>query len=113
MSKPAMTVFLCGGKDCAKAWKRVCRNSPAKWLKRRADEAGLPFKLNVVDTECMDRCDDAATCWFVHGGAAMCVDCVHGDSDAGRILAALRDCAERAAASDPCICMQPKTDRGS
>jgi hypothetical protein len=50
MSKVPLTVFLCAGKDCARAWRRVCDGSPGKWLKRHAQEAGLPYKLRVVKT---------------------------------------------------------------
>ena len=96
MSKPVITVFLCDGKDCAKAWKHVCDGSPGKWLKRRVEEAGLPYKLNVIRTECMDRCDDAANCCFVHGGSAECVQQVRDEDDADSLLASLRSCVERA-----------------
>jgi hypothetical protein len=100
MSKTEVTVFLCTGKDCTKAWRHVCHGSPEKWLKRRAAEAGLPYKLRFVATECMDRCDDAATCCFVHGGTAAVVDHVHHEDDADRLLASLRSCVERAAETE-------------
>src|SRR5438105_81013 len=52
MSKTRLTVFLCQGKDCRKAWKHVSGGgSPGKWLKRRVEEAGLPYKLRIVKTE--------------------------------------------------------------
>jgi hypothetical protein len=96
MSKTAVTVFLCTGKDCARAWRRVCDGSPGKWLKHRVEEAGLPYKLNVVKTECMDRCDDAACVCFVHGRAADVVTKVRSGEAADRLLAALRACCESA-----------------
>jgi hypothetical protein len=94
MSKPVVTVFLCDGKDCARAWKRVCDGSPGKWLKRCVEEAELPYKLNVVWTECMDKCEEAANCCFVHGEAAAIVERVRDEDDADRLLAALRACVE-------------------
>ena len=98
MSKVPLTVFLCTGKDCARAWRRVCPGSPGKWLKRRVAEAGLPYKLRVVKTECMDRCDDAANLCCVHGPCAALVQRVRSADDADRLLAALRSCVERAGA---------------
>ena len=95
MSKVSLTVFLCAGKDCARAWRRVCDGSPGKWLKRRVSEAGLPYKLRVVKTECMDRCDDAANLCCVHGPCAALVQRVRSADDADRLLAALRSCVER------------------
>ena len=94
MSKTPLTVFLCAGKDCARAWRRVCDGSPGKWLKRHAREAGLPYKLHVVKTECMDRCDEAACLCFVHGPAAALETDVHSEHAADRLLAALRACAD-------------------
>src|SRR5438034_8367529 len=67
MAKIHVTLFVCTGKDCSKAWRHVCDTSPGKWLKRHVEEAGLPYKLNVVKTECMDRCEEAATVCLVHG----------------------------------------------
>jgi hypothetical protein len=101
MSKVPLTVFLCAGKDCARAWRRVCDGSPGKWLKRRAQEAGLPYKLRVVKTECMDRCDDAANLCCVRGACAALTQRVRSDDDADRVLAALRSCAESAALHRP------------
>jgi hypothetical protein len=111
MSKTIVTVFLCGGKDCTKAWKHVCNNSPGKWLKHRVEDAGLPYKLNVIKTECMDRCDDAANCFFVHGEAAESVECVRSEDDADRLLAALQTCVERAAEIDPCAYQHFRADK--
>jgi hypothetical protein len=95
MSKTRATVFLCDGKDCGKAWRKVCDGSPGKWLKRRLHEAGLPYKLHVVKTECQDRCDDAANLCFVAGDCAACERQVRSAHDADRLLAALRSCVER------------------
>ena len=96
MSKVPLTVFLCTGKDCARAWRRVCDGSAAKWLKHRIEDAGLPYKLHVVKTECMDRCEDAACLCFVHGRVAGLETGVRSPDDADRLLAALRVCAEDA-----------------
>lgn len=95
MSKPSSTVFLCDGKDCHKAWRRICDGSPGKWLKRQVEEAGLPYKLNVVKTECMDCCDHAACVYVVHGQQACLLTDVRHASDADHLLAALRSCVER------------------
>ena len=94
MSKTTVTVFLCDGKDCRKAWRRVCDNSPGKWLKRQIEEAGLPYKLHIVKTECMDRCDHAASVCCVHGASAALQEDIRCADDADRLLAALRCCAE-------------------
>jgi predicted metal-binding protein len=96
MSKRAVTVFLCTGKDCGKAWRRVCDGSPGKWLKRQVEVAGLPYKLTVVKTECMDRCDQAACVCAVAGGRAALTTDVRSEDDGDRILAALRCCVDLA-----------------
>jgi hypothetical protein len=70
--------------------------SPGRWLKHRAEEAGLPYKLKVVKTECMGRCDDAACVCFVQGRAADVVTKVRSGNAADRLLAALRACCESA-----------------
>jgi hypothetical protein len=91
MSKIPLTVFVCTGKDCAKAWGRFCDGSPGKWLKRHVEAAGLPYKLNVVKTDCMDRCDDAACLCFVHQHKASEQLRVRSASDLGRLLGAMLD----------------------
>jgi hypothetical protein len=96
MSKTRLTLFVCTGKDCRRAWGRVA-GSPGKWLKRQVEHAGLPYKLNVVETACQDRCEDAACLHAVCGPCAAAVTAVRSDHDADRVLAALRSCAERAA----------------
>ena len=70
MGRLPLTVFMCTDKDCAKAWRRICNNSPRKWLKRRFAEAGIPCRLNVVRTDCMDQCERAASLCFVQGDRA-------------------------------------------
>jgi len=94
MSKTTVTVFLCDGKDCRKAWRRVCDNSPGKWLKKQVENAGLPYKLHIVKTECMDRCEHAASVCCVQGEAAASLENINSAHDADRILAALRCCVE-------------------
>ena len=96
MSKTPVTVFLCTGKDCTRAWRRICNGSPRKWLRRRVEEAGLPYRLEVIKTECMDRCANAANLCCVHGPCADFVAEVRAPDDADRILAALRSCVESA-----------------
>ena len=96
MSKTGVTVFVCTGKDCAKAWRRVCDGSPGKWLKRQVEEAGLPYRLTVVKTECLDRCDEAACVCCVTGGRAVLTTEVRSHHDADRLLAGLRCCVELA-----------------
>src|SRR5258708_37305418 len=87
MSRTSLTVFLCTGKDCTKAWRRWCDGSPGKWLKRRVEEAGLPYKLRIVKTECMDHCDRAACLCCVHGGQAGPETGVRAGLDRDRLLA--------------------------
>jgi predicted metal-binding protein len=94
MSKTSVTVFLCTGKDCRKAWRRVGDDSPGKWLKRQVEEAGLPYKLHIVKTECMDRCEHAASVCCVHGACAVRQEDIRSTDDADHFLAALRCCVE-------------------
>ena len=95
MSKPHITVFLCDDKDCAKAWSRVCRHgSVGKWLKHQVKQAGLPYKLDIVKTECMDRCEDAACVCVVADGVAFWETRIRCEDDADRLLAGLRACVE-------------------
>lgn len=96
MSKTALTVFLCSGKDCTRAWHRLCAGSPGKWLKHQVEDAELPYKLKIVKTECMDRCDQAACLCFVHGPHACFETAVRSPHDRDRLLAGLRSCAESA-----------------
>jgi predicted metal-binding protein len=93
MSKTHLTVFLCAGKDCRKAWRHICDGSPGKWLRRHVEDAGLPYKLDVIKTECMDRCKHAANLCLVHDGHACEQTEITCDEDANRLLAALRDVA--------------------
>ena len=97
MSEIRVQLFLCTGKDCRKAWARACPGSPAKWLKRQVEKAGLPYKLNVVETACMDRCEEAACLCAVCGASAGCVTEVQAEEDGDRVLATLRSCVETAA----------------
>jgi hypothetical protein len=96
MSKVPLTLFLCTGKDCSKAWRHVCHGSPSKWLKRQIEHADLPYRLHIVKTECMDLCEEAANLWCVHGASAGRVSTVRSADDADRVLAHLRACAENA-----------------
>jgi hypothetical protein len=98
MSKTGVAVFLCTGKDCRKAWRHVCDGAAGKWLRRQVQDAGLPYKLTVVETECMDRCEDAANLCFVAGACAARQSRVRAAEDADRLLAALRSCVETDAA---------------
>lgn len=90
MSKSLIQVFLCTGKDCSRAWRHITEGSPGKWLKRRVKEAGLPYKLNVIKTECMDRCDRAACLCLVHDEIAHLETKLRSPEDADRLLAAMR-----------------------
>jgi hypothetical protein len=97
MSKQRLTVFLCQGKDCRKAWDRLTESAPEKWLKRRIEEAGLPYKLRAIATECQDHCEDAACLYAICGPCAVHETRIRSKDDADRLLAALRSCAERSA----------------
>src|SRR5438270_8103337 len=97
MTKTRLTVFLCTGEDCARRWAHVCDGSPGKWLKRQVKDAGLPYKLEVVKTCCMDRCEDAACLCCVCGPAGGFETRIRRPEDADRVLAGLRSCAEQAA----------------
>lgn len=94
MAKIKLTVFLCHGKDCRKAWARVADCSPRKWLKMHIKQAGLPYKLNVVETSCQDNCERAACICCVADDWASSIRKIRSADDADRILAALRSCAE-------------------
>ncbi len=95
MSKRHITLFVCDDKDCAKAWSHTCRNgSPGKWLKRHVKEAGLPYKLDIIKTACMDRCEDAACLCIVANGVAVWETHIRSADDVDRLLAALRCCVE-------------------
>ena len=96
MSEQRLTVFLCEGKDCRKAWDRLTDSSPTKWLKRHVEEAGLPYKLRVVATECQDRCEEAACLCATCGACAVCETNIRSKEDADRLLAGLRSCASGA-----------------
>jgi hypothetical protein len=96
MSKQRLTLFLCQGKDCRKAWRKLTDSAPEKWLKRHVEEAGLPYKLRVVETACQDHCEDAACLCAVRGPCAALETRVRSEDDADRVLAALRSCAETA-----------------
>jgi hypothetical protein len=89
-----VTVFLCTGKDCARVWRRSGEGSAKKWLKRHVEEAGLPYKLKVVETDCMDRCEHAACLCGVVGRQACFLTDLHPERGADHVLAALRSAAE-------------------
>jgi hypothetical protein len=93
MHKARLTVFLCTGKDCSRAW-RFCGGPPGKWLKRQVKAAGLPLKLTVVKTACMDRCERAACLCLVHSRHACFETDIRSADEADRLLASLRACAE-------------------
>jgi predicted metal-binding protein len=93
MSRTPLTVYICTHKDCTRAWRHLCDNSPGKWLKRQVEAAGLPYKLHIIKTDCMDRCDEAACVCFVSGDRASTQVYVRGDEDVHRLLAAARDVA--------------------
>jgi len=96
--KRHITLFLCDDKDCRKAWSHVCQAAaPAKWLKQQVKQAGLPYKLDIIKTACMDRCEDAACLCFVADGVASWETHIRSEDDADRLLAALRACVETAA----------------
>src|SRR5262245_36236557 len=102
MARTAVTVFLCTGKDCARVWRKAgVGGTPRKWLKQRLKEAGLPFKLHVVETACMDRCEQAANLCFVRGRCASFETELRPAHDADRVLAALRACVERSLDETP------------
>jgi hypothetical protein len=93
MSKRKITIFLCDGKDCSRAWSRL-GHSPSKWLKKQVKEAGLPYKLNIVKTECLDCCEEAAVLCIVARDRAAWERRLRGEEDADRLLATLRALAE-------------------
>jgi NADH:ubiquinone oxidoreductase subunit E len=97
MSKQRLTVFVCQGKDCRKAWEQLTDSAPEKWLKRRVEEAALNCKLRVVGTECQDNCEDAACLCAVCGPCAALETRIRSKADADRLMTALRGCTESAA----------------
>jgi hypothetical protein len=92
MSKQRLTVFVCQGKDCRKAWARLTDSSAKKWLKRQVEEAELACKLRVVATECQDHCEEAGCLCAVGGRCAALETRIRSKDDADRLLAALRSC---------------------
>ncbi len=94
MSKQHLTVFLCTGKDCCKAWSHITEDSPGKWLKRLVKEADLPYKLDIIKTECMDQCEQSACLCIVADHSATWEMQIGHRDDADRVLAGLRACAE-------------------
>ena len=94
MSKQGLIVYVCTGKECRKAWHRLTNGSPGKWLKRHVEAAELPFKLQIIKTECMDRCDQAGNLCIVHGECARQETDICSPHDADRLLASLRSCVE-------------------
>ncbi len=90
MSLPTITVFHCGDKDCAKAWDRMDDRSFGKFCKRLARDAELPCQVEAVETECLDRCDEAGCLCLVAGGQALWLDRLRGPRDRDRLLAALK-----------------------
>ena len=94
MSKVTVTAFICRGKDCTRAWRQVCDGSPKRFLKEQLKESGMPFKLNVVETCCMDQCEQAANVCFVCGDCADVAREIRAPDDADRILIHLRSCVE-------------------
>lgn len=93
MSKKVVALFVCTGKDCRRAWHKHER-SPAKWVKRYLEDADLPMKVQVVETECMDRCEEAACMCVVHAERARTLVEFRGDRDAEKLSSALRQVVE-------------------
>lgn len=94
MSKLLVTAFVCKGKDCARAWRKVCSGSPKKFIKDQLKESGMPYKLNIVETACMDCCEQAANICFVCGDCADVAREIRSADDSDRILIHLRSCVE-------------------
>lgn len=94
MSKIPLTVFVCTGKECRKAWHHHGIGSVGKWLKRLIEDAGLPYKLRVIKTECMDRCEQAACLCCVSGDGAGWLTDLGSPHDADRVLATFRSGVE-------------------
>src|SRR5262245_41397304 len=93
MSKITLTVFLCTHKDCHRAWDRICDGSPGKWLKKQVEAAELPCKLDIIKTDCMDRCKEAANLCVVHGSRAHMATEITDARDVERLLLAMRGLA--------------------
>lgn len=87
MSKPRVLAFVCQGKDCRRVWQQH-HVHPGKWLKWIGSQ--LPLKLRVVESECMDHCEDAACICLVSGKHA-CLDLnVQPRKDDERVLETLQ-----------------------
>ena len=65
-----------------------------KMAQGEVEKAGLPYKLHIVKTECMDRCDHAASVCCVQGATAALQENLRSSDDADSFLAALRCCVE-------------------
>ncbi|HMP02398.1 MAG TPA: hypothetical protein PKD86_09575 [Gemmatales bacterium] len=96
MPRTPLTVFVCTHKHCRKVWRRLPRGgSHGPDLESLAQEAGLEVRLQVVETECMDRCDDGG-CLFLAGPAgARWVTGLDDRHGCARLQSALR-CAVQA-----------------
>ncbi len=91
MSRQPLLVYVCAGKDCSRAWERLCDASPRKWLKRHLEDAGLPGKVEVIRTECMDRCKEAANLCLVFADRA----CLETEVRRAADIERLRETARR------------------
>lgn len=103
MSKTVVTVFVCTGKDCTRAWKKVCSGSPKKFLKEQLRESGMPFRLNVIETSCMDQCEQAANVCFVSGDCADFAREIRSSDDGDRLLLHMRSCVESVSMFRDCL----------
>lgn len=94
MSKLRLTAFVCTDKDCARAWRKVCSGSPRKFIKQQLKESGMPYQLNIIETGCMDACEQAANICFVCDDCAAFAREIRSPDDGDRILIHLRSCVE-------------------
>jgi predicted metal-binding protein len=100
MAKVALTVFICTQKDCRHVWRHVdAEMGMRRWIKKVVSELQTPARVEIIETECMDRCDEGG-CLFVAGpGHSGFVTGFDGRSPSAHLRAALS-----AAATLPTSC---------
>lgn len=85
-----ITLFVCGNKDCARAFGRVTERPLEKWLRRQADREGWPAHFEFIETECWDRCDDAGCLAMMAGGRSVVLERLASARDRDRIMEGVR-----------------------
>lgn len=102
MAKVALTVFVCTHKDCRRVWRYVDADvGMRRWIKNAVADLETPARVEIIETECMDRCAEGG-CLFIAGpGHCGFVTGFNGRSPSAHLRAALHAAA---AVPDSCAC---------